>query len=204
MILLLFMLKVISINLAYTEQRHIKLWKMPARTYLHANLATKKTRTWTSEYYKSMGITNCLYWWNGNGWDYFAPAVVPLITRLRNSLASTILSRLVVYLVPMLFVCMNYWFVGVAQEKTPVIELKEFRKRIGVLDTEYTRTDNLKMRVIELALKQINDHTDITASYEQHKKGEWLQDSHSSLSRRSPNKSKLPRKQPKQPRMTKT
>ena len=54
--------------------------------------------------------------------------------------------------------------------KTPVIELKEFRKRIGVLDTEYTRTDNLKMRVIELALKQINDHTDI-ASYEQHKKG---------------------------------
>ena len=55
--------------------------------------------------------------------------------------------------------------------KTPVIELAEFRKRIGVLDTEYTRTDNLKMRVIELALKQINDYTDITASYEQHKKG---------------------------------
>ena len=27
------------------------------------------------------------------------------------------------------------------------------------------------MRVIELALKQINDYTDITASYEQHKKG---------------------------------
>ena len=27
------------------------------------------------------------------------------------------------------------------------------------------------MRVIELALKQINEHTDITASYEQHKKG---------------------------------
>ena len=55
--------------------------------------------------------------------------------------------------------------------KTPVIELAEFRNRVGVLDTEYTRTDNLKMRVIELALKQINDYTDITASYEQHKKG---------------------------------
>ena len=54
--------------------------------------------------------------------------------------------------------------------KTPVIELGEFRKRIGVLDTEYIRTDNLKMRVIELALKQINDHTDITATYEQHKR----------------------------------
>ncbi len=55
--------------------------------------------------------------------------------------------------------------------KSIIIELEEFRKRIGVLDTEYTRTDNLKMRVIELALKQINEHTDITASYEQHKKG---------------------------------
>ena len=68
--------------------------------------------------------------------------------------------------------------------KTPVIELGEFRKRIGVLDTEYTRTDNLKMRVIELALKQINDHTDITATYEQHKKGGQSQGFHSSLNRR--------------------
>jgi plasmid replication initiation protein len=30
------------------------------------------------------------------------------------------------------------------------------------------------MRVIELALKQINDHTDITATYEQHKKGRTI------------------------------
>ena len=96
----------------------------------------------------------------------------------------------------MLSVCMNYWFVG-AQQENPIIELGEFRKRIGVLDTEYTRTDNLKMRVIELALKQINDHTDITATYEQHKKGEWLRDSHSSLSRRSPNKPKLLQKRQK-------
>ena len=58
--------------------------------------------------------------------------------------------------------------------KTPIIELGEFRKRIGVLDTEYTRTDNLKMRVVELALKQINEHTDITATYEQHKKGRTI------------------------------
>ena len=30
------------------------------------------------------------------------------------------------------------------------------------------------MRVIELALKQINDHTDIAASYEQHKRGRTI------------------------------
>ena len=55
--------------------------------------------------------------------------------------------------------------------KTPIIELGEFRKRIGVLDTEYHRIAHLKERVIELSLKQINEHTDITATYEQHKKG---------------------------------
>ena len=57
--------------------------------------------------------------------------------------------------------------------------------------------DVFKRGVLELALKQVNEHTDITASYEQHKKGEWLQDSHSSLSRRSPNKPKLLQKRQK-------
>ena len=37
-----FMQRVISINLAYTEQRHIKPSKMPARTYLPVNSAIKK------------------------------------------------------------------------------------------------------------------------------------------------------------------
>ena len=35
--------------------------KMPLRIYLHVNLAIKKTRTWTSEYYKSLGQSNCLH-----------------------------------------------------------------------------------------------------------------------------------------------
>ena len=58
--------------------------------------------------------------------------------------------------------------------KTPIIELGEFRKRIGVLDTEYQRMDVFKRGVLELALKQINEHTDITATYEQHKKGRLI------------------------------
>ena len=101
----------------------------------------------------------------------FAPAVVPLITRLEEQFTQYDIEQISglssAYAVRMyeLLICWR------STGKTPVIELNEFRKRIGVLDTEYTRTDNLKMRVIELALKQINDHTDITASYEQHKKG---------------------------------
>lgn len=101
----------------------------------------------------------------------FAPAVVPLITRLEEQFSQYDIEQVSglssAYAVRMyeLLICWR------STGKTPVIELKEFRKRIGVLDTEYTRTDNLKMRVIELALKQINEHTDITATYEQHKKG---------------------------------
>ena len=104
----------------------------------------------------------------------FAPAVVPLITRLEEQFTkydieqiSSLSSAYAVRLYELL-ICWR------STGKTPVIELAEFRKRIGVLDTEYTRTDNLKMRVIELALKQINAYTDITASYEQHKKGRTI------------------------------
>ena len=42
---------------------------------------------------------------------------------------------------------------------------------MGVLDAEYQRMYDLKKYVLESSLKQINEHTDITASYEQHKKG---------------------------------
>ena len=104
----------------------------------------------------------------------FAPAVVPLITRLEEQFSQYDIEQVSglssAYAVRMyeLLICWR------STGKTPVIELKEFRKRIGVLDTEYTRTDNLKMRVIELALKQINEHTDITATYEQHKKGRLI------------------------------
>ena len=114
----------------------------------------------------------------------FAPAVVPLITRLEEQFTQYDIEQISglssAYAVRMyeLLICWR------STGKTPVIELGEFRKRIGVLDTEYTRTDNLKMRVIELALKQINDHTDITATYEQHKKGGQSQGFHSSLNRR--------------------
>ena len=86
--------------------------------------------------------------------------------------------------------------------KTPIIELGEFRKRIGVLDTEYQRMDVFKRGVLELALKQINEHTDITATYEQHKKGRLITGFSFKFKQRSPNKPRLPQKRPKQPRMT--
>ena len=101
----------------------------------------------------------------------FAPAVVPLITRLEEQFTkydieqiSGLSSAYAVRLYELL-ICWR------STGKTPVITLADFRKRLGILNDEYTRTDNLKARIIDLSITQINQHTDITVSYEQHKTG---------------------------------
>jgi plasmid replication initiation protein len=55
--------------------------------------------------------------------------------------------------------------------KTPVFELGVFKGQLGLSIDEYQRMDHFKTRVLDLAVAQINEHTDITASYEQHKAG---------------------------------
>ena len=58
--------------------------------------------------------------------------------------------------------------------KVPQIEISEFRNRLGLLDDEYTAMHNFKKRVLEPSIQQINEHTDITVAYEQHKKGRLI------------------------------
>ena len=60
------------------------------------------------------------------------------------------------------------------KRKTPKIELDDFRRKIGIEDTEYTAMNDFKKRVLEPAIKQINKYTDITATYEQYKKGRLI------------------------------
>ena len=55
--------------------------------------------------------------------------------------------------------------------KTPVIELADFRKKMGVLDGEYSRMYDFKRYVLDPALEQLSAHTDITPKCEQHKTG---------------------------------
>lgn len=55
--------------------------------------------------------------------------------------------------------------------KTPMISIHELRERLGVLENEYAELKNLKARVIDSSIKQINEKTDILISYEQHKRG---------------------------------
>jgi plasmid replication initiation protein len=129
----------------------------------------------------------------------FAPAVVPLITRLEEQFTKydieQISSLSSAYAVRMyeLLICWR------STGKTPIIELGEFRKRIGVLDTEYTRMGNFKTRIIEYSIKQINEHTDITASYEQHKKGRVITGFSFKFKQKKQNGDKTPKKSDSSP-----
>lgn len=101
----------------------------------------------------------------------FAPAIVPLITKLEEQFTKYELQQISnlssAYAVRLYELLIAWRSTG----QTPFIELAEFRKKIGVLDDEYTRMGNFKDRVLNLAISQINEHTDIKVKLEQHKRG---------------------------------
>ncbi|MCO8046447.1 replication initiation protein RepM [Acinetobacter bohemicus] len=101
----------------------------------------------------------------------FAPDVVPLITRLEKHFTSyqlkqvaQLTSKYAIRLYEFLIAWRN---VG----KTPVISLSEFREKLGLDINEYQKMVNFKSRVLEPAIKQINELTDIHVKYEQYKTG---------------------------------
>jgi plasmid replication initiation protein len=100
----------------------------------------------------------------------FAPEIVPLITRLEKNFTWYELmqvANLNLYATRLyeLLVCWR------STGKTPVIEINDFRSKIGLLETEYKAMCDFKKRVLDPAIKQINEHTDITVKMEQYKTG---------------------------------
>lgn len=55
--------------------------------------------------------------------------------------------------------------------KTPLFELSVFREQMGLAEGEYLRMGNFKSRVLDIAVDEVNDKTDLTVSYIQEKKG---------------------------------
>ena len=104
----------------------------------------------------------------------FAPDVVPLITRLEEHFTkyeAKQVAHLTSKYATRLYELLIAWReVG----KTPVFELQQLRKNLGVEDDEYQRMHHFKSRVLETAITQINERTDIKATYEQHKKGRTI------------------------------
>ena len=104
----------------------------------------------------------------------FAPDVVPLVTRLEEHFTSY-QAKQVAHLTSKYAVRLYELLIAWREAgKVPPIEISEFRNRLGLLDTEYTAMNNFKSRVLEPSIKQINEHTDITVTYEQHKKGRTI------------------------------
>lgn len=104
----------------------------------------------------------------------FAPDVVPLITRLEKHFTSYQIQQVTQltgkYAIRLYELLIAWREVG----KVPQIELSEFRAKLGVEDNEYKAMNHFKSRVLEPSIKQINQHTDITVSYEQHKRGRTI------------------------------
>lgn len=101
----------------------------------------------------------------------FAPAIVPLITRLEEQFTKYEIQQISnltsAYAVRLYEILIAWRSTG----KTPLITMYDFRQKIGVLETEYKRMYDFKKYVLDIALKQVNEHTDINVKVEQHKTG---------------------------------
>jgi plasmid replication initiation protein len=103
----------------------------------------------------------------------FAPDVVPLITRLEQQFTSyqikqvgQLTSKYAIRLYELLIMWRS---VGKC-----LFSIDDFRFKLGIADNEYQSMSNFKSRVLEPAIKQINEFTDIKAEYVQHKSGRTI------------------------------
>lgn len=104
----------------------------------------------------------------------FTSDVIPLITRLESHFTSYEIDKVAnltsSYAIRLYEILISWRDVG----KTPKYEIEDLRSKLGVEPKQYQRMNNFKARVLELAIDQINKHTDITANYNQHKKGKVI------------------------------
>ena len=103
----------------------------------------------------------------------FSPAIVPLITRLEERFTSYELSQVArlgsKYAMRLYELLIAWRSVGKLQ-----IELQDLRNKLGLSANEYKAMGDFKRNVLDLALTQLNEHTDISVKYEQHKKGRLI------------------------------
>lgn len=104
----------------------------------------------------------------------FTSDVVPLITRLESNFTSYEIEQVANldsgYAIRLYELLIQWRVAG----KTPMFDLQDFRRKLGVEDNQYKTMSNFKKYVLDFAIKQINEHTDITAKYEQSKQGRTI------------------------------
>lgn len=98
----------------------------------------------------------------------FSPAIVPLITNLEKHFTSYQLEQvrdLTSFYAIRLYELLIAWR-GVGRAS---FDLETLRRSLGIEPTAYQRIGNFKSRVLDIALKQINDKTDLTVQCHQQK-----------------------------------
>lgn len=106
----------------------------------------------------------------------FTSDVVPLITRLESHFTSYEIDKVAnltsIYAIRLYELIIQWRDNGVTQR----YKIDDLRQKLGVEPEQYSTMSNLKAKVIDRAIKQINKHTDITVKYEQHKTGRKITD----------------------------
>lgn len=101
----------------------------------------------------------------------FTDAVMPLVTQLEKHFTSYQLEQVKdlssIYAIRLYELMMQWRATG----KTQQIPIDELRHKLGIEPDQYQKMSNFKDKVLDFAINQINEHTDIKASYEQHKEG---------------------------------
>lgn len=99
----------------------------------------------------------------------FSDVVVPLITRLESQFTSykidNVSNLTSGYAIRLYETICSWREVG----KTPKYNIDDIRGKLGVEPEQYNTMSNFKARVLRTAIKQVNEHTDLTVKYEQHK-----------------------------------
>lgn len=99
----------------------------------------------------------------------FTDDVMPLITQLEKHFTSYQIEQVKdlssIYAIRLYELMMQWRATG----KTQQIPIDELRHKLGIEPDQYQKMSNFKAKVLDTAIDQINEHTDIKASYEQHK-----------------------------------
>lgn len=137
-------------------------------TYHDKNPKNNKDRSFHCRWVDKIGVEPD----SGIVYLRFTSDVVPLITRLESHFTSYEIAEVAnlssTYAIR-LYELIIQWRDnnGVTQK----YKIDELRQKLGVEPEQYQAMNNFKARVIDLAISQINENTDITVTYEQHKTG---------------------------------
>ena len=103
----------------------------------------------------------------------FANSIIPMLVELERNFTSYEIEQ-VANLQSRYAMRLYECLIRFKASKLLNITLDELRFRFGLLDTEYKVMSDFKKRVLDMAVKDINDNTDITVSYDQHKQGRTI------------------------------